>query len=108
MKSLADRLADELAAMPEVTAGRSRFSPRRAFFVGSREFLHFHGEHEVDVRLTRKEIRARRPLLEADARVTLRNRHGSSDWMEIRFHRPRDLGAVVALARLAIEANRGS
>ncbi len=99
---LAHRLTAAVAKLPRVTVGKSRFSPRTAFFVGRREFMHFHHEHEVDVRLTRPEIRARRAVFAEDARITMR---GSSDWIEVRFDTTNDVADVVALARIAAKAN---
>jgi len=85
-----------------VTIGKSRFSSRPACYTGKREFLHFHDAHEVDVRLGRKEIRARREVFAEDERVTMR---GTSDWIEVRFHDEEDVERVVELARIALREN---
>jgi hypothetical protein len=78
-----------------------------ALWVGEREIMHFHSDNAVDVRLTRREIAARRAELRADDRVTLR-RSASSDWLEIEMHSAKDVDFVVALLRIAAEANRRS
>jgi hypothetical protein len=104
MRPLADVLTEKISAVRGVIAKKSRFSARRAFYVGTREFLHFHGPREVDVRLTRKEIRARKGLFAADARVSMR---GTSDWIEVRFEDDEDVDFVISLARIAMGANRG-
>lgn len=95
-------LGNRILALQGVELRRSRFSEGEAFYVGGRELAHFHSGNELDLRLTRREIRARRAELEADRRITLR---GSSDWLEVRFPRLADLDDVLALVEAAVAAN---
>ena len=103
MPSLEERLGDRILELSDVELRKSRFSEREAFYVGKREFAHFHRQNEIDIRLTRKVIRNLKEELKADPKATLR---GSSDWLEYRFPRSGDLDRAAELAALALEANR--
>jgi hypothetical protein len=102
-RSLREELADRLTELDGVELRPSRFSDRPAFWVGKREVAHFEPGNAMDVRLTRKGIRARKAELEADPRVTLR---GSSDWTEVAFSRRAHLARVIDLVAAAVAANR--
>lgn len=101
--SLRDRLATRILELDDVELRTSRFSKAEAFFVGRREFAHFHAGDEIDVRLTRAEIRRRRAALDADPRVRRPNRSG--DWIEVRFAGPADLEWALELVVAARDAN---
>ncbi len=100
---LKDALIARLLALPDLELRPSRFGGAEALWLGRREVAHFHGEAELDVRLTRAAIRARRAELAADPRVTTR---GSSDWLAFRFAAPDDLERALELVRLACQAAR--
>jgi hypothetical protein len=100
--SLRIRLTERILALPGVELRKSRFSGAEAFFVGRREFAHFHGEETIDIRLTRRRIRAREAELGEDPRVELR---GGSDWLEFRFNRAGDIERAAALVAEALDAN---
>ena len=89
-------LLDELRRLPDVEEAPSQFHGETAFWIDGREFVHFHGDHAVEVRLTRRLI----TRLE-DERVVRRAR--TSDWVVVDAS---EQELVVALARRALEANR--
>jgi hypothetical protein len=73
-----------------------------AYFVNGKQVVNeIHGE--LELRLTRKIISARRSELKVDPRVELR---GSSDWLTVRTSKTADDVFVLGLARLAAEAHR--
>ena len=88
-------LLDDLRALPGVEEAPSQFHGETAFWIGGREFLHFHGAASVEIRLTRKVIRGL-----DEPRAPQRSRE--SDWVIVDV-REREL--VVDLARRALEAN---
>ncbi len=65
--------------------------------------MHFHGDDEVSVRLTRRGIRER-PDLRVDPRVRLAPRE--RDWVDVPLRASADVAFVVELVRRAIVANR--
>lgn len=89
-------LLDELRRLPDVEEAPSQFHGQTAFWIDGREFLHFHGEETVEIRLTRKLIRD-----VEDERVAHRSR--TSDWLIVPA---RERALVLRLARQALEANR--
>ena len=90
---LCAELTGRILGLRGVELRRSRFTGDEAFFAGTREIAHFHGERALDIRLTRARIRA---LGDARAR---------RDWLEFRFARRADLDRAVDLVREAIRAN---
>jgi hypothetical protein len=68
-------------AFPESTEKASRVGRHRGFFVGEKEFSHLHNDREIDIRVTRPEIKRYRQILLNAAGVTLRK--SSSDWLVI-------------------------
>jgi hypothetical protein len=102
---LEDRLASGLLSLPGVEEGKSRFGPESAFFVAGREFAHVHREGEIDLRLTRSVVAARRDELEDDERVAMRR---TSDWVTVTYSSRVDVRFVLGLARAACEANRSA
>lgn len=99
-----ERALRRLLAGASLIEATSRFDPtKRAFFLGDREVLHFHGPDEIDLRLTRREISARRAALRADARIELRA--STSDWLLVKGRTAADARAALALVEIAIRAN---
>ena len=94
-----ERCADRHGA----AVGEGAFAPGPALWVGTREVAHFH-EGELEVRLTKAVIRARRDELLADGRITLRGR--GSDWLSVRFGPDDEPDGPLDLVRDAVEANR--
>ncbi len=91
-----DELLTRLAGLPGVERRPSQFHGEPAFWIDGREFVHFHGERWVEIRLTGKLI----DRLD-DERAMRRSR--TSDWViaDVEYG---DL--AVELARQALEANR--
>ncbi len=86
-------LTGRILGLPGVELRRSRFTGDEAFFLGTREIAHFHGERVLDIRLTRARIRARG---EPRAR---------RDWIEFPFARRADLDRALDLVREAVLAD---
>lgn len=103
MIQLDDRLVAQALSLRTVEEHRSRFAHVPALRVGSREFLHFDRPGLVDLRLTRRVIRAKRELL-ADHPST-RFRGASSDWVNFELKSEADVEFVASLLPLTIEAN---
>jgi hypothetical protein len=104
MTGVGDRIMRELCQIDGVIEGESAFKDGPALWVNGKEIAHFEGEHAIDLRLTRAEIRARRAELRADPRVSLRS--ASSDWVTIEFADPPDEAFVCALTETAAAAHR--
>lgn len=100
----ADELGAKITALPEVTQGKSRWSDWSAFSVAGREFVHFHGPHEVDIRLTTRLQSLHRARLREDARVGFRRNR--SEWVTFSLQSAEDIEAALAWIRLARDANR--
>jgi hypothetical protein len=104
MGGMSDRIMRELCRIDGVIEGESAFKDGPALWVNGTEVAHFEGERAIDLRLTRAEIRARRPELRADPRVSLRS--ASSDWITVEFADPRDEDFVRELTEIAAAAHR--
>jgi Family of unknown function (DUF5519) len=85
-----------LRSLPEVEGRPSQFNGEPAFWIDGREFVHFHGDQWIEVRLTGKLINR----LEEE-RAMRRSR--TSDWVIVDT---RHTDLIVDLARQALEANR--
>jgi hypothetical protein len=90
-------------ALPGAELGDAVFSDGLALWSGTREIAHAHGENNVEIRLTKDGIRARRVELHADGRVTLRK--NASDWLEFEIADARDETDAFELVRTAITLN---
>ena len=101
---MTDRLSAALCQIDGVAESDSAFIGGPGFWVNGKEIAHFEGEHALDLRLTRAEIRARRAELRADPRVALRA--SSSDWLTMEFRTPADEQFVLGLAEVAAAAHR--
>jgi hypothetical protein len=99
-----ERLARRLCAIEGVVEGDSAFKDGTGFWVNGKEIAHFEGDHAIDLRLTRAEIRARRAELREQPLVMLRA--SSSDWLTISFDSKADEDFVCALAEVAAAAHR--
>jgi sugar phosphate isomerase/epimerase len=82
----------------------SMFGPDDGFWCNGKEIVHFHGADVVELRLTKAVIRALRPALRADDRVTLRR--GTSDWIEVHVAATADVAFALELAERAAVAHR--
>ncbi len=88
--------------MPGVQAKKSRWMSSNAYYVGSREFAHFHNDGEIDVRLTRK-VQRSMLALRNDTRAKFRER--PSEWVTFSLRRTRDVDHAFEMVKLALEAN---
>ncbi len=93
---MTEELWARLRELPEVEERPSQFHGEPALWIDGREFVHFHGERWIEVRLTRKLINGL-----DDERVMRRS--PTSDWVMVDVVYE-DL--VEDLARQALEANR--
>ena len=89
-------LLEQLRELPDVEERPSQFHGEPAFWIDGREFVHFHGDGWIEVRLTGKVI----GRLD-DERAMRRTR--TSDWVMVETQHT-DL--IVDLARQALAANR--
>ena len=101
---LRQRLEREIEALRALEGRRSRWGDAWAYHLEGREILHFHTDHEIDLRLTRGVIRAERARLAADSRVRLGDRQ--RDWVEVSIATAADLPFVLELVKWAIRTNR--
>jgi Family of unknown function (DUF5519) len=82
--------------LPDVEERPSQFHGEPAFWIDGREFVHFHGDQWIELRLTGKLINR----LDDDRAM---RRARTSDWVMVET---RHIDLVVDLARQALEANR--
>lgn len=102
--SPSDNLDAKITALGDVTKGRSRWSNRNAYAVAGREFVHFHGPDEVDIRLTTGVQSQHKEGLRADPRIGFRR--GRSEWITFSLRSVDDVDAALEWIRLARDANR--
>ena len=100
----ADQLDLKVAVLRGVTRGTSRWSDRVAYSVAGREFVHFHGLTEVDIRLTTQLQSRHKERLRGDARVGFRRNR--SEWITFSLRSFEDVEAALEWIRLARDANR--
>ncbi|HEV2316930.1 MAG TPA: luciferase family protein [Thermoplasmata archaeon] len=101
--SIRSELEAALSELPGLTRRPSRYGDGQSFFVADREIAHFHGDHRLDVRLTRARIRELKTEGELDARVITRGR--TADWVEVALSRVEDIAFATLLVEDAIRAN---
>lgn len=80
----------------------SRVAGGSAIFYKNKEIAHFHDDHEIDVRLTKKIIKKEGLNHPSNSKIH-RHRSPSSEWIEIRFKKPADVAEVVRLFKLALK-----
>jgi hypothetical protein len=98
-KQLVQELLAEINGLEErasVVAGGS------ALFYKGKEIAHFHGDDELDVRLTKQLIK-REGLSHPTDSTVHPNRALSSQWMELRFRKTTDVAKIVRLFKLACQ-----
>src|SRR5262245_6523900 len=79
--SAQERLHRVMTKLPGVVCSPSMFADRPAYWVNGKEIAHFESPDALDIRLTRVEIRARRPQLVEAGCVQLRA--STSDWLTV-------------------------
>ena len=100
----AEELELGLLRLPGIVKRLSRWGNGTAFYVGTREVVHFHGPKEVDIRLTRERTREYRSARPHDSR--LRFRHSGSDWVAVRVEKSGDVAFALELCEEALRANQ--
>jgi hypothetical protein len=101
--TLRKELTELILQMRGVTEKKSRWSDNLAFYIGSKEFAHFHSSNVIDIRLTKRVIRELDLKNQTDRRVQLRS---SSDWIEFSFRRSTDIARALELLHAACDSNR--
>jgi hypothetical protein len=84
---------------------KSKFAAAPAFFRGKKEFAHFHGPNEIDIRVTKAKIRSLNLLKAGDKRLSFENKAG--DWVAFQFTEEKDLEHCFKLVEVAYRANKG-
>lgn len=98
---LKQKLLQSLAVVEGLTAEPSPVSGGTALFFRGREFAHFHNDHELDLRLTKKVIRSL-GLSHPTGSVHHPTRSTSSPWIELRFNTDSEVERVVELVKVAL------
>jgi hypothetical protein len=75
-----------------------------AYWVNGKEIAHWDHDGSIDIRVTRKEVSARRAELKTDPRVRLRS--SSSDWVAVTCAGRNDMPLVLELFEAAVDAHR--
>jgi hypothetical protein len=101
MDNLKTQLLDELRKVDGVEDRPSPVSGGSALFFNGKPFAHFHNEHELDLRLTKKVIKALGMSHPADS-LHHPKRSPNSAWIEVRFNNSSDIGNLSKLVRLAV------
>jgi hypothetical protein len=102
--NLPARVRRALLKIDGVVEAPGVFNEGDAMWVNGTQIAHFIDDHQMEIRLTKREISSHRPRLKADSRVELRK--NASDWMKVTITSPSDLPFVVELAELAASAHR--
>ncbi len=101
--SLSLVLDSKILSLPRVEKRRSRWMDTDAYFIGGREFVHFHRNDEVDVRLTSGFQRKYASEIRNDPRV--RFRRNPSQWLAIDYRTREDVDYAFRIVKLAATAN---
>jgi hypothetical protein len=101
MASLKHQLLAALTSIEGFETRLSKVAGGTALFFRGKEFAHFHNDHEIDLRLTRKVIKSLG--LSHPPRSQLHpTRSASSHWIEVRFNTEAEAMRVAELVKLAI------
>ncbi len=106
MTTLASRARTCLLAIDGVVESGGIFTDGDAYWVNGKEIAHFHGDADIELRLTRAIISEQRGRLKSDPRVELRR--GASDWITMHPAKAGDLALLRELAELAAAAHRAA
>jgi hypothetical protein len=101
MGNLKASLLAEIAKVPGVENRPSPVSGGSALFYNGEAFAHSHDENELDLKLTKRVIKAL-SLSHSKDSVHYPNRSPNSAWIEVRFKNPSDISRVCKLVKLAI------
>lgn len=101
MASLKAELLRKLRTIEGVEDRPSPVAGGTALFWRDRSFAHFHNDNELDLRLTKKLIKAQ-GLTHPEGSVHHANRAVGSAWIELRFRDTAAVDRICDLVRLAI------
>ncbi|MGW6707126.1 luciferase domain-containing protein [Streptomyces sp. NPDC054956] len=93
--------SEQLMSWPSLVEGRPACGAALGLNAGAQEIVHFHGEHEADVHLTRTMITKLRPALAASTAITLRT---GSEWVTVRLDIGSDVDLLATLVSAALQA----
>lgn len=99
-------LEAKILALKGVTRKKSRWMDKDAFYIGRREFVHFHARNQIDVRLTVGYQRKYSGLIRGDRRIVFRG--NPSEWIQVRFRTSDDVNFAFKIVRLASKANQNA
>lgn len=99
------QLIKELEKIKGLEDRPSKVAGGSAIFYNGKEIAHFHNDHEIDIRLTKKVIRQLGLTHPVTSKIH-KHRSPSSEWIEIQFHKPEDVKEVVHLFKLALKQYR--
>lgn len=102
MSKLRKELVKKLERIPGLEDRPSKVAGGSAIFYKDKEIAHFHDDAEIDVRLTKQLIRSEGLIHPTDSKIH-KKRAPSSQWMELRFLKAKDVDEVVRLFKLALE-----
>jgi hypothetical protein len=101
MDNLKAKLLAELQKIEGVEDRASPVSGGSALYHNGKSFAHFHNDNELDLRLTRKIIKAF-GLTHPTGSIHHPNRSPNSAWIELRFNKLADIETVSKLVKLAV------
>ncbi|WP_229886501.1 luciferase family protein [Streptomyces subrutilus] len=93
--------SERLMSWPALTEGPALCGNGPGLNAGSLEIVHFHGDHEADVHLTRAMITKLRPALAGSSAVHLRT---GSEWVTVRLDIDSDIDLLATLVSAALQA----
>jgi hypothetical protein len=99
------RLQEQIAKIEGIVEAKSRFSDRPAWWIEGKEIAHMDGDSVLDIRLTRRAIRARRDDLGAHREIKFR-RSTSADWIEVEVADSSAERLALELVKQAVAAHR--
>ena len=99
---LKEKLIKELEVIKGLEQGPSKVAGGIALFYKNKEIAHFHHDHEIDLRLTKKIIKLE-GLNHFDDSDFHHHRSKTSEWIELRFKKTADIESIVRLFELAIK-----
>ena len=102
MGKLRSELIKKLERIPGLEDRPSKVAGGSAIFFKNKEIAHFHNDNEIDVRLTKKVIRREGLNHPTDSELH-KHRSPSSEWIEIRFKKSKDVDEVIRLFKMALE-----
>lgn len=93
--------SEQLMSWPALSEGRTPCGSGLGLNAGSQEIVHFHGDHEADVHLTRAMIAKLEPALAGSTAVHLRT---GSEWVTVRLDIDSDIDLLATLVSAALQA----